>query len=58
VNLAAAELQLGLGSVAQPIRVAVSGSSVSPPIDATLEVLGRETTITRLQRAIDYASRQ
>jgi glutamyl-tRNA synthetase len=58
VNLTAAELQVGLGKVAQPIRVAVSGTAVSPPIDSTLEVLGRETTITRLQRALDYASRQ
>jgi glutamyl-tRNA synthetase len=32
---------LGLGKVAQPIRVAVSGGSVSPPIDQTLAILGR-----------------
>ncbi len=42
----------GMGKVAQPIRVAVSGGSVSPPIDATLEILGRETTLQRLDRAI------
>lgn len=57
VNLTASQLQLGLGKVAQPIRVAVSGTAVSPPIDAVLEVLGRETTLARLQRALDYASR-
>ena len=57
VNLAAAELQLGLGKIAQPIRVAVTGNAVSPPIDVTLENLGRETTLARLQRALDYASR-
>ena len=34
--------QLGLGKVAQPIRVAVSGTAVSPPIFETLEFLGRE----------------
>ena len=33
---------LGLGKVAQPVRVAVSGGSVSPPIDQTLAILGRE----------------
>jgi len=43
---------VGLGKVAQPIRVAVSGGSVSPPIDVTLETLGRETTLQRLDRAI------
>jgi glutamyl-tRNA synthetase len=54
VNQAAAELNLGLGKVAQPIRVAVSGTSVSPPIDITLEVLGRELTLQRIRRALDF----
>lgn len=48
-------LGLGLGKVAQPIRVAVSGGTVSPPIDVTLEILGRETTLQRLAAAIDSA---
>ena len=43
---------LGLGKVAQPIRVAVSGGSVSPPIDQTLAILGRDTTLRRLDDAI------
>ena len=47
----AAEQGVGLGKVAQPIRVAVSGGTVSPPIDVTLEILGRETTLARLDRA-------
>ena len=42
---------VGLGKVAQPIRVAVSGGPVSPPIDATLALLGRATSIARLERA-------
>jgi glutamyl-tRNA synthetase len=44
----AIEKGLGLGKVAQPIRVAVSGGTVSPPIDATLQLLGRERTLARL----------
>jgi glutamyl-tRNA synthetase len=52
----ATEHGAGLGKVAQPIRVAVSGGSVSPPIDGTLEILGRETTLQRLDRAIDFSS--
>jgi glutamyl-tRNA synthetase len=55
VNQAATELAVGMGKVAQPIRVAVSGTSVSPPIDVTLEVLGRETTLSRLAAAVAYA---
>jgi glutamyl-tRNA synthetase len=54
VNAVAGELGLGLGKVAQPIRVAVSGTSVSPPIDATLEVLGRDDTLTRLSKALSF----
>ena len=52
VQAVAAESGAGLGKVAQPIRVAVSGGSVSPPIDVTLEILGRDTTLQRLDRAI------
>jgi glutamyl-tRNA synthetase len=52
----AEQLQLKLGKVAQPIRVAVSGTSVSPPIDVTLELLGRAATLHRLDHAINFAS--
>lgn len=55
VNQTATELGVGMGKVAQPIRVAVSGTSVSPPIDVTLEVLGRQTTLSRLTAALAYA---
>ncbi|MBB6091618.1 glutamyl-tRNA synthetase [Povalibacter uvarum] len=55
VNEVATTSSIGLGKVAQPIRVAVSGTSVSPPIDVTLEVLGRETTLSRIDRAIAVA---
>jgi glutamyl-tRNA synthetase, bacterial family len=58
VNQTATELNLGMGKVAQPIRVAVSGGTVSPPIDVTLEVLGREVTLARLERALAYARGQ
>ncbi len=42
---------LKLGKVAQPVRVAVSGGAVSPPIDRTLAILGRKETLARLGRA-------
>ncbi len=47
---------LALGKVAQPLRVAVSGTAVSPPIDVTLELLGRAKTLTRMERALAYIS--
>ncbi|MCG3125304.1 MAG: Glutamate--tRNA ligase [Phycisphaerae bacterium] len=39
---------LGLGKVAQPIRVAVCGNTVSPPIFDTLELIGRERVLRRI----------
>ncbi len=45
---------VGLGKIAQPIRVAVSGGSVSPPIDQTLAILGPEQVLKRLERAIAF----
>ncbi|MBL8250828.1 MAG: glutamate--tRNA ligase [Candidatus Competibacter sp.] len=49
---------LGLGKVAQPLRVAVSGGAVSPPIDSTLALLGPTKTLARIDRALAYIRRQ
>ena len=43
---------LPLGKVAQPIRLAVSGTSVSPPIFDTLAFLGQRRTLIRIDRCI------
>src|SRR5262245_31175747 len=48
-----AQAGVGLGKVAQPLRVAVSGGAVSPPIDATVALLGRELAAKRIDRALD-----
>ena len=42
---------LSLGKLAQPIRLAVCGGTVSPPIDATLAILGKTEALARLARA-------
>jgi len=47
---------LGLGKVAQPLRVAVTGTTVSPQISETLELLGRERTLRRIERALETAA--
>jgi len=41
-----------LGIIAQPVRLAMTGTTVSPPIDMTLYLLGKEKTIQRLSDAI------
>jgi glutamyl-tRNA synthetase len=41
-----------LGQVAQPLRAALTGSTMSPGIDATLSALGREESLNRLKAVI------
>src|SRR5580658_4315033 len=55
VALAAAH-NVGLGKVAQPLRVALSGTTVSPPIDVTAALIGQEQVLNRLERALQWAS--
>jgi glutamyl-tRNA synthetase len=52
-----AEASVGLGKVAQPLRVAVSGGGVSPPIDQTVALLGRDATLKRIDRALQFIDR-
>jgi glutamyl-tRNA synthetase len=49
---------VGMGKVAQPLRVAVTGTTVSPPIGLTLEILGREETIKRINICLALAQPQ
>jgi len=44
----AEERNVGLGKVAQPLRVAITGSTVSPPIFDSIKLLGRKTTLARI----------
>jgi glutamyl-tRNA synthetase len=46
-----AEQGVGLGKIAQPLRVAVTGGTISPPIDMTLELLGKDRCLVRLSAA-------
>lgn len=46
--------EIGMGKVAQPIRVAITGNTISPPLDLTLELLGRERTLSAIRYAIDW----
>ena len=49
---------LKLGKVAQPLRVALSGGPVSPSIDETLELLGRQRSLERIDAALRYIDHQ
>lgn len=55
LRAAAQELGVKAGQMFQPIRVAVCGRKNAPPLFETLEVLGRETTLSRIESAIEKA---
>ncbi len=48
----AEEKQLGLGKVAQPLRVAICGTTVSLPIFESVQMLGKENTLTRIDATL------
>ncbi len=52
LRAAAQELGVKAGQMFQPIRVAVCGRKNAPPLFETLEVLGKETTLARIEQAI------
>jgi glutamyl-tRNA synthetase len=56
LRAAAQELGVKAGQMFQPIRVAVCGRKNAPPLFETLEVLGKEVTLARIEQAIQKAS--
>jgi len=48
------ETGLGFGKIAQSVRVALTGSTVSPGIFEVIEVLGKKRVMKRLQAAVDF----
>jgi glutamyl-tRNA synthetase len=47
---------VGLGKLAQPIRVALTGAAVSPPLGVTLTALGRDRVLRRIDRLLGVAA--
>jgi glutamyl/glutaminyl-tRNA synthetase len=48
----AEQKQVGLGKVAQPLRVAICGTTVSPPIFDSVQLLGKENTLIRIDNTL------
>lgn len=51
-------LDLNMGKVAQPLRVAVAGRAASPGIDVTLELVGREACLRRIDKALAWINKR
>jgi len=58
VESVSASLGLKMGKVAQPLRVAVVGRAASPGIDVTLNLVGKEATLCRIDKALMYISKR
>ena len=54
IDRVATELEVGMGKVAQPLRVALTGSAVSPSIDKTLWLMGKRRSLEGLGKALAY----
>lgn len=52
------ELEVGFPKVAQPLRIAVTGSTTSPSIDTTLDLLGRDQTLARIGKLLETIEKQ
>lgn len=54
VNEVAEALEVGMGKVGQPLRVALVGQSSSPSIDMTLQIVGKKAALERIKLALEY----
>lgn len=56
INTVSAQYDLNMGKIAQPLRVAVTGGSMSPAIDVTLMLLGKQRVLSRMEQALRLIS--
>ncbi|KGJ95658.1 glutamate--tRNA ligase [Thalassotalea sp. ND16A] len=54
INATAEELEVGMGKVGMPLRVAATGAGNSPSLDVTLELLEQDQVIVRIDKAIAF----
>jgi len=56
INACCEELELGMGKVGPALRVAVTGTAMSPSLDVTLNLIGKERCIERIEKAVAFAT--
>lgn len=54
IEAVASDFDINMGKLGQPIRIAVTGGPVSPPIDVTVWLVGQERSVERLGKAIEF----
>jgi glutamyl-tRNA synthetase (EC 6.1.1.17) len=56
IQATADELEVGMGKVGMPLRVAVTGAGQSPALDVTVEAIGRSRSVARIEQALAWIS--
>jgi len=56
IEQTASELEVGMGKVGMPLRVAVTGAGQSPALDVTVEAIGQQRSIKRITQALEFIS--
>ncbi len=54
IQATADELEVGMGKVGMPLRVAVTGAGQSPALDVTVHAIGKTRSIERINKALDF----
>ena len=54
IDQVAAELEVGMGKVAQPLRIALTGAGISPSIDKTLWLMGKQRSLEGIDKALVF----
>ncbi len=56
VSDTARELDVGMGKVGMPLRVAITGAGMSPDLGVTLEWIGKDAVLRRIDKALEFIS--
>lgn len=54
IETVASDFDINMGKLGQPIRIAVTGGPVSPPIDTTVWLVGQARSVERLGKALEF----
>ncbi|NIG76166.1 glutamate--tRNA ligase [Klebsiella sp. Ap-873] len=56
IQATADELEVGMGKVGMPLRVAVTGAGQSPGLDVTVHAIGKQRSVARINKALEFIS--
>ncbi|MDE1328012.1 glutamate--tRNA ligase [Vibrio aestuarianus] len=52
------ELEIGMGKIGMPLRVAVTGGGQSPSVDAVMQLIAKERVVARIKMALDFITQR